>query len=50
MADDEVEKYMTPLNRNELFDEWAVATDGLTYTAWLEKRVRQVSLLSTMNL
>ena len=42
MADDDVEKYMTLLTPNEMFDTWNASLKEVSYVAWLENRVRQL--------
>ena len=42
MADDDVSKFMTFLNHNELFETWNASLKEVSYVAWLENRVRQL--------
>lgn len=39
MAEDDVEKYMTILDRNETFETWNASLKQVSYVAWLENRV-----------
>lgn len=40
MADDDVEKYMTILGSNEMYETWNASLKQVSYVAWLENRVR----------
>ncbi len=39
MADDDVSRVMTIINRNELYESWRLNNRGMSYVEWLEQEV-----------